>query len=168
MSYNRPKIDPDAVWYACGITLTNSSMIDEALARGIFVSNNNKVYFPSYKTNEILIWTEESVIPTQIYPVPLSLNTNLYVSINEIIYFENANEVGRIDKWAKGAMNSTFVTKFSGYCHDLFIDMNDFLYCSIHIENRVIKVSLNNGNNTLIVAAGTGRMGSAADELNAP
>ncbi|CAF0897158.1 unnamed protein product [Adineta steineri] len=51
-------------------------------------------------------------------------------------------------------------------CYGLFIDINNYLYCSIDATNNVIKQSLENG--TLTIAAGTSIGGNNANQLRQP
>ena len=129
---------------------------------------NNIIYVASHDKRQILIWSGESSTPTEILDAQLFLYTSLFVTLNEMIYFGSSDEAGRIDKWPKGAMNGIFVTKFSSHCYDLFIDINNALYCSVNTEHRVDKVSLNDGTNTAIKVAGKGNSGTAVDELKEP
>jgi hypothetical protein len=135
---------------------------------GIFIDFDNTIYVASHSKSEIVIWTGEDITPTQIKTANLSEYRSLFVTVNEDIYFENGNEKGRIDKWPKASNESFFVTRFLGHCFDLFIDVNNDLYCSIAMESRIDKVSLDSENNTAITVAGTGYPGSAANELSKP
>ncbi len=58
------------------------------------------------------------------------------------------------------------MTNFSGNCSGLFVDIQNSLYCSIRGEYRVVKVSLDGINNTVITVAGTGSGGSGSNELS--
>jgi hypothetical protein len=53
-------------------------------------------------------------------------------------------------------------------CYGLFVDINDNLYCSMFNHHQVVKRWLNDSVKTSVVIAGTGRAGSASNELNRP
>ena len=167
VSYNEPKIEINAIWDGNGSTLADQYVIG-GLPRAIFINIENTIYVASHSKSEILIWSEESLTPTQIKIPQLFLYTSLFITVSEDIYFASGDEKGQIDKWPKSSNRSVFVTKFVGDCFDLFIDVYNVLYCSMRDEHRVDKVSLINGNNTPVMIVGTGSFGSAAYELNAP
>ncbi|CAF0986145.1 unnamed protein product [Adineta steineri] len=57
----------------------------------------------------------------------------------------------------------------SSRCYGLFVDIKDTLYCSMHDENQVVKRSLNDPLMTSNrVAAGTGIVGAASNQLYGP
>ncbi|CAF0865636.1 unnamed protein product [Adineta steineri] len=57
----------------------------------------------------------------------------------------------------------------SSRCDGLFVDINDTLYCSMYLEDQVVKRSLTDPLMTSnCVAAGTGFEGSDSDELDGP
>lgn len=53
-----------------------------------------------------------------------------------------------------------------GSCYGLFVDLNNYLYCSLKNSHQVVKVLLDNGTTIPTVAAGTGVPGSASNMLN--
>ncbi len=74
-----------------------------------------------------------------------------------------------VQKWI--AKTNTFVTvmNVNSSCVSLFVDANDTLYCSMYDRHQVVKRSLNDPEMTsIVVAAGTGRPGSAVNELYRP
>jgi hypothetical protein len=58
------------------------------------------------------------------------------------------------------------VAKFSGNCYGLFVDIENNLYCSIQSEHRVVKISLDGTNKTVISVAETGSKGSDSNQLS--
>jgi hypothetical protein len=68
-------------------------------------------------------------------------------------------------------LNSTIVipTMYTCYkCWDLFIDINNTLYCSSAERHQVVVQLLNSGSNVLKIVAGTGTPGSASNMLHNP
>ena len=163
--YNQPKICTNATWNESGITFANQSTIGSE-PRGIFIDYNDTIYVADHSNGRILVWYKENINPMRMLTVKLFVYTSLFVTFNGDIYFENADETGRIDKWSKCSTASVLVTKFSGNCYGIFIDIENNLYCSIRYEHRVVKVSLSSGINTGIAVAGTkGSTGSNSNEL---
>ena len=135
---------------------------------GIFITDNHHIYVADHIKNRILVWQEGEANLLRTLEIRLYTQTTLFVTSNGDVYFENGNHSGQIDKWPQYSNYSVFVTKFSGHCLGLFIDMNNDLYCSIHGEHRVVKSSLENKDSAKITVAGRGCPGSAQHELFAP
>ena len=53
-------------------------------------------------------------------------------------------------------------------CWDLFININNILYCSLSERHQIITKSLNNDSSLLKIVGGTGSAGSASATLNNP
>ena len=53
-------------------------------------------------------------------------------------------------------------------CWDLFININNILYCSLSERHQIIAKSLNNDANLLTIVGGTGSAGSTSNTLNNP
>jgi hypothetical protein len=73
-----------------------------------------------------------------------------------------------VEKWTLNATQSIVVMNVGYPCYGLFVDIADYLYCSLYNEHRVMKQSLNLTKNNLITVAGTGSYGSASNMLNGP
>ncbi|CAF4032888.1 unnamed protein product [Adineta steineri] len=135
----------------------------------IFVNTNNTIYAVNKENNTIVMWQEESVIPTKIIHVNFTRPSSLFVTLNGDIYIDDGSMNNRVQKWI--AQTNTFVTvmNVSSECAGLFVDINDTLYCSMHYHHQVVKRSLNDAVMTSNrVAAGTGNEGSASNHLNFP
>jgi hypothetical protein len=91
----------------------------------------------------------------------------IFVSTNGDIYVDNGDN-GKVVKWTANGTSSVVVMNVSSQCLGLFIDINNTLYCSLNLEHRVVKMSLNGGAQTQTTIAGTGSPGAAADMLQNP
>ena len=91
----------------------------------------------------ILVWPPGQSNPQRSLSVPLSRYSDVFVGMNGDIFFEHGSEVGRIEKWSPDRNESVFVANFEGHCYSLFIDTNNSLYCSLHDQHKVMKISLN-------------------------
>lgn len=166
MPYNQPRIYENTTWNTNGTTFADETMVGSR-PHGIFISFDNTIYIAANSKSEIIVWSEGKSSPIHIR-TSLSVYTNLFVTVIGEIYFENGSENGRIEKWSKDSNQSVFVVKFSGSCYDIFIDLNNTLYCCMKTLHQIDMVSLNNGANVPISVAGTGGWGSKANELSHP
>ncbi|CAF3912426.1 unnamed protein product [Adineta steineri] len=167
-SFNQPKFCPTAFWNSNGITFANRSIVGEN-PFAIFVSTNNTIYVANKENNTIVIWEEESVNPTKVITGNFTDSESLSVTSNGDIYIDDGYKNGRVQKWI--AQTNTFVTvmKVNSSCYGLFVDINDTLYCSMTQHHQVLKRSLNDSPMTSNhVAAGTGIVGSASNQLYSP
>ena len=118
---------------------------------------------------KIVVWHKNNPNHTHTLHVHVFEYSDLFVGLNGDVYFENGDETGRIEKWAIDQNSATYVVaKFDGHCFSLFIDWNNFLYCSQHEQHKVTKVSLNRENSPVIIVAGDGFAGSSPTQLHHP
>lgn len=92
----------------------------------------------------------------------------VFVTINGDIYFEHGDKQGEIYKWTKDAATPIFVKSVSLLCYDLFIDINNTLYCSVRQSNKIVSTWLNDNNSIAMDFVGTGSPGSLPTELKNP
>jgi hypothetical protein len=90
------------------------------------------------------------------------------VTNNGDIYIDNGNRNHQVNKWISSTNILVTVMRVDAYCAGLFVDSNDTLYCSMSREQKVMKTWLNDEAMTSTIAAGTGKEGSASNELNDP
>ncbi|CAF1540375.1 unnamed protein product, partial [Adineta steineri] len=168
LSYNQPKFCSTAVWNFNGITIANQSIVGE-YPSAIFVSTNNTIYVASRQNNTIVIWHEESANPKKIISGNFTRPWSLFVTSNGNIYIDDGAENGRVQKWIPKTNIFVTVMNVNSSCYGLFVDINDTLYCSMSNHHQVVKRSLNDSMMTSNhVAAGTGSVGLASNQLNYP
>jgi hypothetical protein len=115
------------------------------------------------------VWHENSNNPTNIIYGNFKNPNSLFVTSNDDIYIDDGEFNGRVQKWIAKSNTTVTVMNVNSPCFGLFVDTNDTLYCSMQLNNKVVKRSLNDPEMTsVIVAAGTGSEGSAFNELNGP
>ena len=122
---------------------------------GIFISINNTVYIADYSNNRTLIWLEENSSLMTTISDGFGLPCSLFVTITGDIYIDNGYANGQVDKWVIGGTNSTPVMYINGACYGLFIDINNFLYCSMRDFHQVVMKTLNDSVITSKIVAGT-------------
>ncbi|CAF0882064.1 unnamed protein product [Adineta steineri] len=167
ISFNQPKFGAYATWDNIGITFANSSTVGTN-PYGIFVDTNNTVYVANKANNQIQVWLSGSSIPTRNITTGVTSPYSIFATITGDIYVDNGYTNNRVDKWASYGNISSSVMQVQGACYDLFIDVNNTLYCSLYTQNQVAIKSLNGNSSMWIVAAGTECSGSTSNTLNNP
>ncbi|CAF1600222.1 unnamed protein product [Adineta ricciae] len=160
-----PKSCPTAEWSSTATTFANKSEIRSRI-EGIFIDNNNTVYVIEIHESQILIWHEDRIRPMIIKTVTdLSSISTVFIFNLDEIYISGVQE--RVVKWMPSTDAYVYVTNTGTECDYVFIDIGNFLYCSMPIQGRVAKRWLD-GEMEMMTVAGTGKIGSAPDELQLP
>ncbi|UJR17131.1 hypothetical protein I4U23_004027 [Adineta vaga] len=167
VSYNRPKLDPYAIWNPNAIIFANNSTVG-ANPRGLFINKNNSIYVTDQVNNQTHIWLNNTVNPTTTIYGSMPNPMCIFVTDNDDMYVSDYNANNRVDKWSLNASISTPVMYFSSSCLGLFVDMNNTLYCSLYNEHRVVKKQLDDNVSAVIIVAGNGSPGSSPNQLNGP
>ncbi|CAF1454089.1 unnamed protein product [Adineta steineri] len=167
ISFNQPIFGAYATWNNVSITFANSSTVGTS-PYGIFVDTNNTVYVANQASNQIQIWLSGSSIPTRNITSGVTSPYSIFATITGDIYVDNGYTNNRVDKWASYGNISSSVMQVQGACYDLFIDVNNTLYCSLYTQNQVAIKSLNGNSSMWIVAAGTECSGSTSNALTNP
>ncbi|CAF0908314.1 unnamed protein product [Adineta steineri] len=169
LSFNQPKFSSTPIWNSNGITFANRSIVGQA-PRAIFVNTNNRIYIADRDNNTIVMWDEESDNPTKIIHGNFTQPTSIFVTLNGDIYIGDGDyKSGRVQKWSAEINNFVSVMNVSSKCYGLFVNINDTLYCSMSDRHQVVKRSLNDAvMKSNSIAAGTGTMGSASNQLINP
>ncbi|CAF1579969.1 unnamed protein product, partial [Adineta steineri] len=165
LSINQPKLCPSATWNSKAITFADQNTIGTQ-PYSISIDINNTIYVAEGNLNRVQVWQNGNSTPIRNISNGLNIPRAVFPSINGDIYVDNGKPNGQVDRWTVNATNGTRVMNISDACYGLFIDINNYLYCSIDPTNNVIKQSLGNG--TLTVAAGTGTGGNKANQLSHP
>ena len=132
----------------------------------IFVDKNNTVYAVNRHTNQIFIWYNGTNLTVYNTSFNFRMHSNLFVTYNgEIYYVNNQSEVY---KWSIDATNPTFVTSFSNSCYSLFIDINNYLYCTLKEQHQIVRFSLDINITNVTTIIGDNTAGSNAHQFNKP
>ncbi|CAF0948781.1 unnamed protein product [Adineta steineri] len=167
ISFNQPKFGAYATWNSNGITFATNSTVGTS-PYGIFIDTNNTVYVANRANNQIQVWLSGSSIPTRNITSGITSPYSIFATIIGDIYVDNGYTNNRVDKWASNRNISNSVMQVQDACYDLFIDVNNTLYCSLYTEHQVAIKSLNGNSSMWIVAAGTECSGSTSNTLNNP
>ncbi len=168
MSYNQPKLSSCAQWDPNGITFANLSVIGGPPSN-LFVDRNNTVYVADLGNSRVYTWRLDDTNMT-IITLDGSFNPmSLFVTIVGDIYIGSMHTV-KVEKWALNVKKGIFVmnAKAGSSCLGLFVDIANYLYCSLSDEHRVVKQSLNVSTNMTTTVAGNSSRGSASNTLYNP
>ncbi|CAM4924059.1 unnamed protein product [Rotaria socialis] len=167
VSFHQPKFSSCASWNSTGISFVNNNNTIGAHYLDIFIDINNNIYVADSINYRIQIWHNGSHNSSRELSDNLNLPNSLFVTIDDYIYIDNGND-GRVDKWPLNLVQNISVMYVNRGCIDLFIDINNTLYCAIANGSLIVKMSLQDNTNTMITAAGTGCAGSLPNMLDRP
>jgi hypothetical protein len=168
LSYNQPKLCPDASWNPNATTFASSNIIG-SMPHGIFINRINTIYVNSQDNKTISVWDEGSARLTITISRYLNDSYGLFVSITDDLYVGNGDCYRRYGKrWLYDPICNGRVMTIHRNCYSLFVDINDTLYCSLESLHQVVKSSLYDRTHTLTIAAGSGSAGSTSNMLNSP
>jgi hypothetical protein len=167
VSYNQPKFCSNALWNPNAITFADRNTVG-SLPRDIFINRNNTIYATNQANGQIVVWSEGSTTPTRNISGNLSISLGLFVTTADDIYVDNYMSIRGVSKWTLNSTIGTPAMYTCQSCADLFVDINDNLYCSMINLHQVVTKSLNSYSNALKIVAGTGSPGSTPNMLNQP
>jgi hypothetical protein len=159
VSYNRPKLYPNATWNPNATTFANISVVGSS-PQALFVDTNNTVYVVAQALNQVLVWVKDSNISTRIISGGSNSSMGVFVNTNGDVYVDNGGSNHQVDKWTMNATSSVPVMNVTSRCFSLFIDINNTLYCSNDKEHKIVKASLDNASSAATIAAGNGNQGT--------
>lgn len=166
MSYNQPELSSCTQWNPDGITFADETIINFDPIN-VFVDRNNTVYAVDDYNDRIYIRHASSTIGTAII-LDLGFNPfGIFVTINEEIYVGN-EDTCEVERWLRNETKGIVVMHTATHCHGLFIDIANYLYCSLYHEHQIMKQSLNASTNMSTIVAGNSSSGSASNMLRYP
>ena len=166
VSFNQPKLCPNATWNENGTIFSNSSTIGSS-PQAIFINKNNTVYATNEQNGLIRIWLENSSIPTSTVSTNSTRAYSVFVTLKGDIYIDNESN-NRTDVWREDTTACVSTLYTGGGCSGTFVDTNDSLYCALQYSHKVIKRSLNSSDNQLTAVAGTDCAGYQSHKLYYP
>ncbi|CAF1474349.1 unnamed protein product [Adineta ricciae] len=167
VSFNQPNLSSVATWDRNGITFANESIIG-VNPKDIFIDTKNSIYVIGGANKQILVWHNNSINPIQIISPNFEDLSSIFVTSNGDIYISIDDEKNNVIRWSSETNTSTIVMNPSSRCFNIFIDINDKLYCSMALKYQVSKIDLNSSSTDAIVVAGMDRAGSDSNHLNNP
>jgi hypothetical protein len=167
LSFNQPKLCSTAFWDTNEITFSNDTIIGSS-PTAIFVDINNTIYVLYRENKKILVWFNDTIDPIEIISDHFSNSYSIFVTNNGDIYINNGASYGRVDKWISKRNSFIDVMNINSSCYGLFVDINNTLYCSMRDHHQIVKRWLYDSVIRSTMVAGTGKQGSASDQLNYP
>ncbi|CAF1550639.1 unnamed protein product [Adineta ricciae] len=167
VSLNQPNLSSVPTWERNGITFVNESIVG-VKNTDVFIDRKNSIYILSDDKKQIIVWHNNSINPTQTISADFLSFSSIFVTPNGDIYISSEFPSFHITRWISKTKIFTKVMNTSHHCYDIFIDINDSLYCSMSMNNQVSKVNLKSSSMNTIVVAGTNSHGSNPNELHHP
>ena len=161
VSYNQPKSNHTASW-SPAITVSNQSS-GYSNPTSIFLNTNNTVYITYGWSGPIFNWLEGNTTLVQIIPSA----SHFFVADRDDLYSIPFGD-SFVYRWNAGAPSKQRVAFVTSYCQDVFVDLNNTLYCALPYFNQVVSASLDDTVPTIRIAAGMLCNGTTSNTLSFP
>jgi hypothetical protein len=95
-------------------------------------------------------------------------SSSIFVTTTGDIYVDTFRSIGGVGKIISNSTVSISLMNMCQQCWDIFIDMNNNLYCSLSERHQIVAKLLGNDFNRLTIVGGTGSAGSHSIMLHNP
>ncbi len=119
-------------------------------------------------SSRIVVWSKGSTKPTRYISGNLAYPWSLFVTPSNDIYVSRNSSIRGVSKWTLNSSSADPIMYTCEVCTDVFVDINDTLYCSMFELHQVVTKSLNSDSNAFSIVAGTGSPGSDSNMLDYP
>ena len=168
VSYNRPKLCPNASWNPNAITFANAT-IGGSNPFALFITNKNTIVTARSDNGQILIWhNNDTSNPTTTILANLTDPRSIFVTSDDQIFVDYGDNSGPVERWTLNGTRISSSTFLCGQCQGVFVDVNDNLYCSVPERHQVMRQSLSDPSTGITIAAGTGCAGATDRMLQYP
>lgn len=167
ISYNRPRFHRSASWSSTAITVATNATIG-FLPAGFFIDINDTIYTTDREHDQTVIWTDLNTNLKQSAFVSSGSPQAIFVTSAGDIYVDNGQLNKRVDRRAISPVALTPAMNVRGSCFDLFVAIDNTLYCSLGLFHQVVAKSLSDSSNVTMIVAGTNCNDSTANALNGP
>ena len=134
----------------------------------VYIDANDTVYVPTNTLNRIVVWSQGNTSSSKYITANIWDPYSLFVTTSGDIYVYNSYNYRRIDRYLSNGTNTTAAMFIPSICYDIFIDINNTLYCSLSNLHQVVAKFLDDITDTKRVVAGTGCYGSNSSTLYYP
>ncbi|CAF1461593.1 unnamed protein product [Adineta ricciae] len=163
LSYNQPKLCPTASWNEVSRTFAHEKA--NVTRHPIqFIDTKNTIYTASEAERQIFIRHEGQTSSKSIGYLHNSSLSAIFVIDTDDIYTSYENR--KIEKWIANKNEYVHIMDTESTCFDLFIDIENNLYCSMSLAHKVVKRQLNEAKTTIV--AGVDTAGYESHQLNSP
>lgn len=166
MPYNQPKLSSTVWWNPNSTTFANDLHLSSG-GNNLFINRDNIVYVTDYRSKQINLWHPNGTVKTTIGWDSSFMPRSMFVAIDGNIYISDFL-AKKVEKWSLNGSKDIVVASPYLDCYGLFVDIDNYLYCSVTFEHRVVKMSLDDETKTIITVAGNKSEGSAPNMLNQP
>ena len=166
-SFNQPTFCLNSSWNPNATTVANITTIGSS-PYDIFININNTIYVPNQDNGQIIVWSEGNLTSTRNISGNLLNSSSLFVTTTGDIYVDSFHTIGGITQITLNLTIHIPTMNICQQCWDIFIDINNMLYCSLSERHQIITKSLENDFNLLKIVGGTGTAGSTSNTLNNP
>ena len=164
---NQPIFCPNASWEQLATPFAGAG-ITGTKPQDIFITTNNTIYIPN-QSNNLIIVTTPYLVPIKIITVNSTDISSVFVTEDNNIYYSfTRNSKYGIGRISSNFSNDNLVFETCSACYDIFIDIDDNIYCSIASAHQVTRRSLKNELDPVQVIAGIGINGSTSYMLSSP
>ena len=167
LSYNLPTFCPSAIWNPNATTIANASIIGSNPA-DVFVDISDTIYMLDGRNNTVQIWSNGNITFSKTIPSTWNSPRSIFATLDGYIYGIHELFRNKVNRWSINGSNSVITIYDSGTCFSLFIDINNYIYCSMESPDQVVKKILNNTMATPIIVGGDGVVGNTSNQLHAP
>ena len=165
ISYNQPKLSPNASWNPNATTFANRSIVG-LNPRGIFIDINDTIYVADSTNNRIQIWLGDSILPVKSIAGNLSEPIAVFYTITGDIYVGDLSS--RIHECSSDTSICTSVIYTNSSCFGLFVDISNTIYCSMGSRHLVAKQRLKANTTIWTTVAGNDTAGNSTNMLQFP
>ena len=134
----------------------------------IFINSNNTIYVPNQDTGQIIVWSEGNLTSTRNISGNLLNSSSLFVTATGDIYIDSFHTIGGVSQITLNLTIHISRMNMCQQCWDIFIDINNMLYCSLSDRHQIIAKSLINDSSRSTIVGGTGSAGSTSTTLHYP
>lgn len=167
VSYNRPKLCPNASWNANATTVANSTIVG-TYGFSVFVNTEDTIYI----VNRDIIWlwmqTKASTTLSRSIGVLPGEPYGVFVTSAGDIYIDNGLIFGQVEKWSWNSSAGSPVMHVTHTCYDIFISVNNSLFCSLTNHHQIVVKPLDDPSPSFSVVLGTGCAGVASNMFMYP
>ena len=167
VSYNRPIFCPNATWDPYATTFPYWSIYN-SYPYDIFITPDNTVYVVSQSLDRIITWAKGDPASQRTFSSSVSYPFSIFVTTAGDLYVSSGSSNSRVDRWTNNMTASVPVMTTCSACHDIFIDTNNNLFCSMTNRHQVVMRSLDQRANVNAIVAGTSIAGPRSDMLEYP
>ena len=166
-SYNQPRFCLNSTWNPNATTLADYNTIGSN-PFGLYIDIDNSIYAINRDKRQILIWSNNSIVPNIVLYPDLSLKL-IFVTLNGDVYVDDSTSVKQIVRVGSVYTNKSIsVASISSSCAGLFVDISNSLYCTIRAQHQILKKWLNDKTSSMTAVAGNGSIGSTSNLLYNP